>query len=87
MFEFINVPTENFYDTTDGSIVNTKSIHFITQSAIDRQVNVNLRDVDLIALDEMGDYEEVLNLCEQNAATFVEYQMDINKINFLNIPV
>ena len=45
--------TENFYDTTDGSIVNTKSFISITQSAIDRQVNVNPRDVDLIALDEI----------------------------------
>lgn len=87
MFEFVNVPTESFLDTTDGSIVSTKSIHFITKGIVDRQINVNLRDVDLIARDELGDYEEVLKLCEQNAGTFVEYQMDISKINFLNIPV
>lgn len=87
MFEFTTVPNETFYDTTDGTNVLTKSIHFPVKKNVDRQVNVNLRDLDLIALDELGDYEEFLNLCEQNSGTLVEYQLDITKINYINIPV
>lgn len=86
MFEFNNVPIETFTDTTTGEIIQTKSIHFIELKQIDRPIFCNSRDYDQIALEELGSYDEFLNLCEQNAGTLVEYQLDISKINYLNIP-
>ncbi|EMO20766.1 hypothetical protein LEP1GSC168_0059 [Leptospira santarosai str. HAI134] len=43
--------------------------------------------MDHIALEEMGSYEELMNLCEANATYLSENRFDITKMNEVRIPL
>ncbi|MDI7218857.1 hypothetical protein QMN07_15255 [Leptospira santarosai] len=87
MLEFGNVRPKEYIDPVTGETVTLRLLHRITIPSDIRIVNSNGRDLDHIALEEMGSYEELMNLCEANATYLSENRFDITKMNEVIIPL
>ncbi|EMO53884.1 hypothetical protein [Leptospira noguchii] len=87
MLEFSNVKPKEYIDPVTGEAVTLRLLHPITIPSDIRIVNSNGRDLDLIALEEKGSYEELMNLCEANATYLSENRFDITKMNEVIIPL
>ncbi|AXR62875.1 hypothetical protein DQM68_19695 (plasmid) [Leptospira mayottensis] len=87
MLEFSNVKPKEYIDPVTGEAVTLRLLHRITIPSDIRIVNSNGRDLDLIALEEKGSYEELMNLCEANTTYLSENRFDITKMNEVIIPL
>ncbi|EKR34357.1 hypothetical protein LEP1GSC096_0030 [Leptospira interrogans serovar Hebdomadis str. R499] len=87
MLEFSNVKPKEYIDPVTGEAVTLRLLHRITIPSDIRIVNSNERDLDLIALEEKGSYEELMNLSEANATYLSENRFDITKMNEVIIPL
>lgn len=85
MFEWVQVKEIEFLNA-NGKSTSVKLQHEIpTQTGFD--VDVQGKDLDLIAYEELGNEFESLRLLENNSTILAEYDFDMSKILKIKIPV
>ena len=80
MFEFANVPVSDYTDPVSGEKVSLRLLHRTSHGTPLRTVQINGRDIDQIAIEEKGTYEEMLKIVEANTRVLSENDFDLTKI-------
>ncbi|TGK36278.1 hypothetical protein [Leptospira andrefontaineae] len=86
MLEWSKVEPKKYVDPLTGEGVTMRIRHVPDPVLKRKDVDVDGRDLDLIAREEMETYEEFQKLCEANSGILSEYDFDINKLRKLVIP-
>lgn len=86
MLEWNTIQPEKFINYNDEyTSVKLRYIPDILEKSF--EVETKNRDLDLIALEEMGTELESLKLLSQNQTVLCEYDFDLSNIQTLNIPI
>lgn len=85
MFEWNAVRTTTFTNAK-GEATEVKLLYEFVNSAPNYFVEVEGRELDLVAFQEMQSEYESLNLLQNNATEIVEYGFDMGKVKSVYIP-
>lgn len=85
MLEFLQVKSALYTDPETGEKIDLRLLHrpsttFVEKEKVDASI-----DMDLIAKNNMGDYDDLLRLCEANPL-LSEYDFDSAKLGKIVVP-
>jgi hypothetical protein len=83
---FVNVLKETYTDPITKEPIIMRAIHFKKAKRNVRDINFTGKEIDNVALTELGSYERVLDILEHNAQIFTEYVFDTNYISVIGLP-
>lgn len=87
MFEYASVELRDFTDPVTGDPVTLRLLHRTDHGTPLRTIDVQGRDLDLLARQEMGSYEEMLKLVEANDQVISENLYDLEYVDEMVVPV
>lgn len=85
MLEWQKVTAVDFKNAS-GNVTSVKVRHEFQEELSVRDVEVNERDMDLLAFEEMGTEMESLRIAELNATVLIENDYDMTKIKTMKVP-